>query len=423
MNKTLNFSNSIFHTLYIVNHRYLELQGYCKNQEKILQRCTKLMKKLTFEKKKKKNQKEEDEIKANKNKEEGDFKRSYFSTSPVFSQLLTARSTFEQDRHLTMPDEASPSPVHEHRNSKIALPPPPRQAVMPAAEDVKKSVFFPPIPPRRVFSQATGIPSSKSKPVQDYVPQYSKNGSAGYGKYTTKGAPQPPPYLQNSQEIVGGSTTTETTGRQHQAINPPLVARKPLGGFPSLQNTQQCLSSSNGATSSRQSSQDHQEGIHKYFAPLPSSIAQKPAQAVFKPLIFTRQHFMQYDESLAIKRSTKRTSTTEMIAEPEDSTVRPSAHKQTVVTTQEVVGKGSIRSEQELLSMIPQPPLRPNNNNKIHASVRSRIPSLPTIQHGMSGIPTPCPPPQPPTMPRSRPRATHRRYVAKEVALPFPRRQ
>ena len=94
--------------------------------------------------------------------------------------------------------------------------------------------------------------------------------------------------------------------------------------------------------------------------------------------------------------------------------------KQTTVFGREVEAIGSIKREQELkLPMIPQPPSKINKNNN-NASVRSRIPRLPTIQQNqgvVSGIQ------RPPQQPRSHPGGSHRKYVAREAGIQFPRRQ
>jgi len=145
----------------------------------------------------------------------------------------------------------------------------------------------------------------------------------------------------------------------------------------------------------------------------------------------TYQDSMQCDESLIVKKSTikgivkpnlKKKDLMKLI----DRTTRPRVTKQTAVIPQEeVVVRNCARCQQELvLPMIPQPPPRAINN-KAPAYTGSRIPRLPTIQktHGMSGIPTPCPPAQPQLVSQLRPRASHRRYVARETALPFPRGQ
>ena len=137
------------------------------------------------------------------------------------------------------------------------------------------------------------------------------------------------------------------------------------------------------------------------------------------------EDFIQYDESLAVKRSTIRGIVKPNLIRKDlmklrDPTVRPRPAKQ---ITQEVVFRGSVGCQQELkLPKIPQPPSPRSNNNKINSFAGSRIPKLPTIQHhqGISGIPKP---PQPPIRSRSRPGASHRRYVDRNTGLPFPRRQ
>ena len=294
----------------------------------------------------------------------------------------------EQDKS-SMPDEAFPSslPASPLLERQIPRPPPPRQkAVMP--ENV---TFFPPIP---------GCVASKSKVVPDKpkIQQHiNNNGSMlSYGKNINR-VPE---------------STIESYGRK-QVTNTPMVTRKSSVVFPSLHNTQQYLSSSATSSLYQQDAQSRQD-IHKYFAVPP----QKP-QVALPPLQSTQhrsqqlssngkphQDFMQYDESIAFKRST-----TEAIAEPniirKDSAVRPRAPKQTDIITHEVAVRDSIKRQQELLPMIPQLPPRRPNNSKVHAR--------------FSDIPRPCPPPQPPT--RLRPVASHRRYVISDSGLPFPRRQ
>ena len=179
-----------------------------------------------------------------------------------------------------------------------------------------------------------------------------------------------------------------STGYGKNTRRAPLYVRKPSIVLPPLQNTQyQQFSSS--------------ETSHQYFP--------------------------QYDESLAIKRSTikgivKPNLTRKDLMNLRDPTVRPRAPKQTAFIGQEVLVRGSIRREQKLvLPRIPQPPPKVNNN-RIPASMGSQIPTLPAIQQnqGVSGILRPYPPPQPPMMSRPRTKASHRRYVASETGLPFP---
>jgi len=132
---------------------------------------------------------------------------------------------------------------------------------------------------------------------------------------------------------------------------------------------------------------------------------QKPSQIVLSPLQKTQYRSKQ--------------SSSNGVSYHQDS-------KQTTVFGQEVVARGSIKREQELkLPMIPQPPSKVNKENKkIHPSVGSQIPRLPTIQQNqgvVSGITRP--PPQPPMKSRSRPGGSHRRYVTREAGIHFPRRQ
>ena len=186
-------------------------------------------------------------------------------------------------------------------------------------------------------------------------------------------------------------------------------------------------------------------GYGKKSKRAPPSYERKPSQVVLPPLQ-TIQHqsrqfssneechedFVQYDESLAIKRSTikgivKPNLIRKDLMKLRDPTVRPRGPKKSAVIAQETVVKSSINNEQELeLPMIPQPPPRQNNHKMANASFGSRIPRLPTIQqnsHAMSDISRPCPPTQPPMMSQSRPRASHRRYMTRDTALPFLRMQ
>ena len=276
------------------------------------------------------------------------------------------RSAYEEQNESPIPDEASPSPSPlpgspspVHQHQSSRMPRPPPPRRAVVPEDIKKKGFAP--IPSHVVSQTRVARESKVKIFKEKLPNYNKViGSTGYGKNTRRA---------------------------------PLYVRKPSVVLPPLQNTQY---------QSRQPSSN--ELLH--------------------------QDFLQYKESFAIKRSTikgivKPNLIRKDLMKLRDSTVRPRAPKQTVVTKQEVVVRGSIRREQELvLPRIPQPPPKVNNN-RIPASMGSRIPRLPAIQQnqGVSGIPRPCPPPQPPMMSRSRARASHRRYVARETGLPFPKRQ
>ena len=162
-----------------------------------------------------------------------------------------------------------------------------------------------------------------------------------------------------------------------------------------------------------------------------SSYVRKPSQVVLPPIQHTQyrsqQDFMQYDESLAVRRSTIRGIVKPNLIRKDlmklrDPIVRPRAPKQTVVVTQEVAVRDSIKRQQELLPMIPQPPPRRPNNSKVHASVGSHILILPTIpqNHGMSGIPSL---PLQPSKSRSRPASFHRNAISRVTALPFQRRQ
>ena len=318
-------------------------------------------------------QEEAEEIDENVDEEEY-FERSY-SQSSIQVEYENEETEYDQDGfesdrsdyeepNDTSPVPVSPSPVHEDQNSRIPPPPPPRRAVMP--ENVTKKERVP--IPGHVFSQTRVAPESKVKIFQEKLPNYNKViGSTGYGNNTNKRAPLS--YVRKPSQV----------------ILPPLQQN--------TQNQSQHLSSN--------------EGSHHH-------------------------DFTKYDESFTIKQNiikgiVKPNLTRKDLMKLRDPTVRPrGASKQTTQETeQEIVVRGSVKYQQGLkLPMIPQPPPRPNNNNKINASVGSRIPRLPTIQQhqAMSGIPRPCPP-QPPTMScRPQPRASHRRYVARDTGLPFPRR-
>ena len=274
------------------------------------------------------------------------------------------RSAYKEQNESLRPDEASTSPLPAspspvHQHQSSRMPRPPPPRRAVVPEDIKKKGFAP--IPSHVVSQTRVARESKVKIFQEKLPNYNKViGSTGYGKNIKRA---------------------------------PLYVRKPSVVLPSLQNTQY------------QSQQLSSNEI-------------------------PHQDLLQYDESFVVKRSTIKGIVKPNLIRKDlmkfiDPTVRPRAPmpKQTAVTKQEVVTRGSIRREQELvLPRIPQPPPRANNNI-IPASLVSRIPKLPAIQQnqGVSGIPRPCPPPQPPTMSRLRP--SHRRYVARETGLPFPKRQ
>ena len=276
------------------------------------------------------------------------------------------RSVYEEQDNFQMSDQSfffPYSPSPSQESGKIKTSRPPiSQAVMP--EDVKKK-GLPPIP-GHVFSKVRVAPKSKVKIFQEKLPNYNKVvGSTGYGKNTKQRAP-------------------------------PSCVRKQTVVLPPLQNTRyrsQQLTSSNEVS--------------------------------------CHEDFMQYSESLAVKRSTIRGIVKPNLIRKDlmklrDPTVRPRAPKQTVVMQQEVVVRGLIRHQHELIPpKIPQPPPpRVNNNNNARVFPGSRIPKLPTIEQinrGMSGIPKPCPPPQ--SMAQFRPGASHRRFRARETGLLFPRRQ
>ena len=151
---------------------------------------------------------------------------------------------------------------------------------------------------------------------------------------------------------------------------------------------------------------------------------------------------MQCDESLVIKRNTikgivKPNLIRKDLMNLRDPSARPrGSPKQTAVgitqdveircREQELVLQQQRRDQELVLPRTqpqPQPPKTITKRNLQYQS--SQIPTLPTIQlhQGLSGIPRPCALPQPPMMPRSRATASHRRYVARETELPFPRRQ
>lgn len=361
------------------------------------------MNKLTFEKK-------QEEVGAGKNN--GEYLQRSYRTSSI-SKIHTDRSTCDKEYDkLSISDEAYPLPAslstvrHEHQNSRIPRPPPPRRAVLP--EDAKKKELFPPIPERVLpLTRAT----SKSKEVvQDDEPQYGNNGSSGYGKNTKRTASS---YVQKSQ--IDEGSITESYERQ-QFKNVPLIAQKQSVIFPQSQNKQHYLSKNATSSSSslQQLDSQHQEN-YTYFATPPSYVGK--TQVVLPPPQqntryrsqqssldeVSHQDFMQNDESLAIAGHN-------LIRK--DSTVGLRVSKKTTVTTQEVSVRGSIRQQQQLaLPMIPQPPKRAKTNNV------SRILRLTTTQQkeGLSGLSEPCPSlPQPPTVSRLRAGASHRRYVVRE---------
>ena len=317
---------------------------------------------------------EQEEADIDRNADEKYFDRSISSIQVEYENedseydqdgFYSDRSVYEeQDDEASLMSE-SPSPVHEYVSNKIPRPPPPRRAVMP--KDIKKKGLAP--IPRHVFSKARVAPESKVKIFQEKMPNYNRVvGSTGYGKNIKRIAP------------------------------PSACVRKPTVVLPPLQQKTQYRS--------QQQSYSNEISHH--------------------------QDFIDYNESITVKRSTVRGIVKPSLISKDmmklrDPTVRPrGASKQTTVMPQEAVVRGFVRRQHELvLPMIPQPsPPRSNNNN---VSVGSRIPRLPTIQqnnHGMSAIPRPCPPPQPPMVSRRlRPGTSRRRYVARESALPFPRRQ
>ena len=355
--------------------RFIEFQEYTRMQENKLQDLTDLLYEITssFEE-----EGEQEEPEVDKNVHEEYFDR-FVSSIPVeydneeaeYDQdgFHSDRSVYEEQNESQLSDDEtslmseSPSPAHENESNKTTRPPPPRRAVMP--EDVKKK-GLPPIP-GHVISLARVAPESKVKIFQEKMPNYNRVvGSTGYGKNTKRRAPL------------------------------SACVRKPTVVLPPLQLKQQYRS--------------HQLTSNE---------------------IYHHQDFMEYDESLTVKRSTvkgivKPNLMNKDLMKLRDPTVRPrGVPKQTAVMAQETVVRDSVK-RQHVLPMIPQPPpLRPNNNNAFSAS---RIPRLPTIQqnnHGMkSGIPKPCPPSQPPTTSRRlRPGTSRRRCVARETALPVPRRQ
>ena len=271
------------------------------------------------------------------------------------------RSAYKEQNESLRLDKESPSLLPASPSPVHQPPPrPPPPRRAVVPEDIKKKGFAP--IPSHVVSQTRVARESKVKIFQEKLPNYNKViGSTGYGKNIKRA---------------------------------PLYVRKPSAVLPPLQNTQY---------QSRQLSSNE----------------------------ISHQDFLQYDEPHVVKRSTLKGIVKHNLIRKDlikliDPTVRPRAPKQTDFIEQQVVVRGLIRREQELvLPKIPQPPPKVNNN-RIPASMGSRIPRLPAIQQNqrVSGIPIPCPPPsQPPTMAQSRPRASHRRYVARETGLPFPKRQ
>jgi len=339
--------------------RFMEFQKYTRMQEDRLQKCTDLLNEITssFEEE---GEQEEAEV---FEKVEKYFERSYSESSiPIeYENEGSEYDGFSYDRSTYEGQE--PPMADEASPSPLQGPP------SPVYEQQNSKIPRPPPPQRAVMPEDVKekvlqlipgrvAPDSKAKIFHENLPNYYENAkSAGYGKN-----------IKRAQ---------------------PLYVRKPQVVLPPLQNT-------------------------KYRSQQLSSNE------------ICHQDFVQYEESFAVKRSTikgivKPNLIRKDLMKLRDPTARPRGSKQTAVVEQEVFVKSSIKCEQELkLPMIPQPPPR-SNNNKINASVGSRIPRLPTIQqkHGLSSIQRPCPPPQP----RSRPEASHRRYVARETALPFPRMQ
>ena len=379
----------------------MEFQKYTRMQEDRLQKCTDLLNEntSTFEEGEGGEQKEA-EVDGNVDKEH--FKRSYSESSiPIeyenegseYDRFSHDRSTyqgqsFEASTPSPLPLKAPPLPAHrEHQKSKIPRPPPPRTVSKPT-DDVKE-VLQPipgrvapdsnkiprPPPPRTVAKPADGV-KEVLQPIPGRVASDSK------AKIFHDNLPN---YYENAISAGYGKKSKRA---------PPSYERKPVV-LPPLQTTQH---------QSRQLSSN--EECH--------------------------EDFVQYDESLAIKRSTikgivKPNLIRKDLMKLRDPTVRPRGPKKSAVIAQETVVKSSIKYEQELeLPMIPQPPPRQNNHKMANASFGSRIPRLPKIQqnsHAMSDISRPCPPTQPPMMSQSRPRASHRRYMTRDTALPFLRMQ
>ena len=355
--------------LFLYSFRYIEFQQFTRMQEENLQICKDILDEMSpFE------EDEQEEVEIDENSDEY-FERSHSESStpieyegPKYDQdgFYSDRSAYEEQNESLRSDEASPSPSPlpaspspVHQHQSSRMPRPPPPRRAVVPEDIKKKGFAP--IPSHVVSQTRVARESKVKIFQEKLPNYNKViGSTGYGKNTRRA---------------------------------PLYVRKPSVVLPQLQNTQY---------------QPQQLSSNK----------------------ISHQDFLQYDESFVVKRSTIKGVVKPNLIRKDlmkliDPTVRPRAPKQTAFIEQQVVVRGSIRREQELvLPRIPQPPPKVNKN-RIPASMGSRIPRLPAIQQnqGVSGIPRPRPPPQPPMMARSRPGASHRRYVARETGLPFPKRQ
>ena len=356
----------------------MEFQKYARIQENKVQECVDLLKKMSsFEREE--DEQEEAEVDENlKGDDEEYFNRSHSESSIPVGYDEDEGSEYEQDGFVSkrfdnkeqdqspMSDEASPllptSPKVLQGYQNSRIPRPPPPRRAVIHEDVKKQGL--PLIPRHEFSKDRFAPQSKVKIFQEKLPNYNNViESTGHGKNTKQRAPS-------------------------AFVRKPRVALPPIH-----QNTQ--------------------------YGCQQSSLKE----------ISHHQDFAQSNDSLAFKRSTikgivKPNLIRKDLMKLRDPTVRPRTHKQTAVITQELVVNESI-THQRVLPMIPRPPPRPNNN-KIHASGRSRVPILPTIQQHqrMSGIPRLWPPPEPPMVPRLRPGASHRTYPVRDrTGLRFRRRQ
>ena len=345
--------------------RYVEFQQYTHMQEENLQICKDMLDEMSsFE------EDEQEEVGIYENGDEC-FERS--NPEPSIPVGYEEMSDYDQDGFYSdrSAEEQLESPMQDEE-SQSPLPASPS----PVHQHQSSRMPRPPPPRRAVVPE--DIKKKGFAPIPSHVVSQTRVARESKVKIFQEKLP-------NYNKVIGSTGYGKNTRRA------PLYVRKPSVVLPPLQNTQY-----------------------------------QPRQPFSNEL--SHQGFLQYDESLAIKRSTikgivKPNLTRKDLMNLRDPTVRPRAPKQTAFIGQEVLVRGSIRREQELvLPRIPQPPPKTNNNMILAGS---RIPRLPAIQQnqGVSGILRPCPPPQPPMMPRSRPGASHRRYVVRETELPFPKRQ
>ena len=433
----------------------MEFQKYTLMQEDRLEECKALLDDICFppdDEEEQEYEEEEEETEADENSGEVVDERSFSKSSSISTEYddKIERSEYEQGESINkvqdkspMPDEASrtslphspPSPVQKHQYSRIPRPTrPPRATVM--LEDGKKNTVTQTC--ERSFSKSSSIPTeyegetegSEYKQgesihkVQDKSPMSDEASSSPslspVQKRQYSRIPRPTRRTVMSVDVKkkGLTQTPKNVFSQSRVANESKV-----------ESFQEKLPNCNKAVRSTGYDRNTNQASVP-FAQNPQVILPSHAKVQQLHSNDTSQDSMQYDESIFVKISTvkeivKPNLKRKDLMKLKDLTTRPRVKKQTAgILQEEVVVGNCTRCQQELvLPMIPQPPSRAIN--EVTAYTGSRIPRLPTIQrsHGMSGIPRPCPPVQPKVVSRLRPRASHRRYVARETALPFPRGQ